>query len=225
MIDDVAIIIPAYSEGSVIRENLEGVCAAFKHVVCVNDGSPDNTREEAEKTRAVVINHTLNLGQGAAIQTGIEYALTLPVEYFCTFDADGQHSLEDVSAMLDTIKHERVDIVIGSRFKGRVENISPLKKRILKCAVWFSNATSGLKLTDAHNGLRVFNRHVAETIDLQETGYQHASEFTEKIAKNAYTYVEVPNTIVYTDYSRAKGQSMLNAVNIGIDTLIGKLVK
>jgi glycosyltransferase involved in cell wall biosynthesis len=185
----------------------------------------DNTRSEAEKTDAIVISHVINLGQGAAIQTGIDYALTLPVDYFCTFDADGQHSIDDVLAMLDVIKKEGVDIILGSRFKGRVENISRLKRIVLKCAIWFSNITSGLKLSDAHNGLRVFNRHVAKTIDLQETGYQHASEFTEKIARNNYTYLEVPNTIIYTSYSKAKGQSMLNAVNIGVDILIGKIAK
>lgn len=221
----VAIIIPAYNEGEVIKDNLRFVCEHFTYVVCVDDGSRDNTYEQAEQTDAIVVRHSINLGQGAAIQTGIEYSLGLPVDYFCTFDADGQHSIDDVKTMLEVIKKEKLDIVVGSRFLGRAENITRAKRVLLKAAVWFSNATSGLRLTDTHNGLRVFNRHVATTIDLQEAGFQHASEFIEKIAQHKYAFKEVPNTITYTDYSRAKGQSMLNAINIGIDTLLRKVFK
>jgi len=222
---DTALIVPAYNEGSVIRTTLAAARQQFAYVVCVDDGSRDNTGDEAREAGALVLRHVVNLGQGAALQTGIEYALRLPVQYFVSFDADGQHRIEDVLAMRETIIKEGVDIVLGSRFLGSAKNISPLKRLLLKGAVIFSNLTSGLKLTDAHNGLRLFNRHVAETIDLQETGYQHASEFTEKIHRYHYSYREVPVTINYTSYSVSKGQSALNAVNIVADTLTSKALK
>jgi len=220
-ITDTALIIPAHNEGTVIAATLGAATDMFSYVVCVDDGSTDDTFVQAHQAGALTLKHTVNLGQGAALQTGIEYALRLPVHYFVSFDADGQHRIEDVLTMRETILDRGVDIVLGSRFLG--PNSIPWSRRILlKGAVVFSNLISGLKLTDAHNGLRLFNRHVAETINLQETGYQHASEFTDKIAKNHYTYTEVPVTIDYTSYSMAKGQSSLNAVNILIDTLTAK---
>lgn len=223
-ISDTALIVPAYNEGSVIATTLSHALQQFEYVVCIDDGSRDNTSDEARQAGAIVLRHVVNLGQGAALQTGIEYALRLPVDYFVSFDADGQHRVEDVLMMRETIKRDGVDIVLGSRFLGSANHIPAAKRLLLRGAVVFSNLTSGLKLTDAHNGLRLFNRHVAETINLQESGYQHASEFTEKIHRNHYTYREVSVTINYTSYSVAKGQSALNAVNIVADTLTSKVL-
>lgn len=218
------IIIPLYNEDQVIAKVLTQTLKAFPNVVCVNDGSRDNSAEEVEKTKAILVNHPINLGQGAALQTGIEYALQDPgAEYFVTFDADGQHRLEDVKNMLDVIKKEKLDIVLGSRFLGKVENISTMKKIVLKLAVRFSNKTSGVKLTDTHNGLRVFNRHVAENLNITMNDFAHASEIIERVSEKKFKYAEVPVTIRYTDYSRSKGQPMYNAINIGFDVLLRKL--
>ncbi len=219
-----AIIIPVYNEGQVVGDVVRHVLKEYPYVVCVDDGSVDNSSAEIRKTKAYVVTHPINLGQGAAIQTGIEYALQDPdIEYFVTFDSDGQHRLEDVENMLQTIKKEKVDIVLGSRFLGKVENISLLKKIILKLAIKFSNKTSGIELTDTHNGLRLFNRHVAENLNITMNDFAHASEIIERIAEKNFTYKEVPVTITYTDYSRAKGQSVSNAVNIGIDVILRKM--
>lgn len=225
LISDTAIIIPAYNEDKVIRSVLENALKSFKYVVVINDGSRDNTSSEAKSTKAIVIDHFINGGgQGGALQTGIDYALTLPVDYFVTYDADGQHRVEDVLAMREVIVKEKVDIVIGSRFLGLESiNMPKSKKLLLKGGIAFSNLTSGLKLTDTHNGLRVFNRHVAETLNIEEVGFQHASEITEKIAKHKYSYKEHPIQVIYSEYSRSKGQSMLNAVNIAGDVILGKV--
>jgi len=225
LISDTAIIIPAYNEGKVIRSVLNNAIKQFKHIVVVNDGSRDNTSSEAKSTSAIVIDHFINGGgQGGALQTGIDYALTLPVDYFVTYDADGQHRIEDVIAMRETIIKEKADIVIGSRFLGLESiNMPKSKRAMLKAAIAFSNLTSGLKLTDTHNGLRIFNRHVAETLNIEEVGFQHASEITEKIAKNKYKYREQPIQVIYSEYSRGKGQSMLNAINIAGDVILGKV--
>lgn len=220
------IIIPVYNESQVIRSVLINVLRHYKNVVCVNDGSADDSASEIAKTNATLVNHPINLGQGAALQTGIEYALQdQDAQYFVTFDADGQHRLEDVEGMLKAIKKHDLDIVLGSRFLGTASNITPLKKAILKLAIKFSNKTSGLKLTDAHNGLRVFNRRVAENLNITMNDFAHASEIIERVAEKKFKYKEVPVTISYTDYSMSKGQSVFNAVNIGLDIMIRKLQK
>lgn len=225
MRSDVAFIIPVYNEAKVVRDVVERVLERFDTVVCVNDHSRDDSAREIERTGAYLINHPINMGQGAALQTGIEFARSLPqIRYFVTYDADGQHRLEDVEAMLETIEREGVDMVLGSRFLGaEAVNMPGTKHAVLKAAVAFSNNVSGIKLTDTHNGLRVFNRHVAETMQITMPDMAHASEILEIMRRNQYTYCEVPVTIVYTDYSRGKGQSILNAVNIAVDTLLGKL--
>jgi glycosyltransferase involved in cell wall biosynthesis len=220
------IIIPVYNEEEVIKEVIVDVLSKFKNVICIDDGSTDNSISKIAETKATLIKHPLNLGQGAAIQTGLDYALKKDkIQYFITYDADGQHNLHDVETMLKIIKKDDLDIVLGSRFLGKAENIPNFKKIILKLAVIFTNRTSGLKLTDTHNGLRVFNRKVAESLNITMPDFSHASEVLERIAQKKFTYKEVPITIVYTEYSRKKGQSLLNAINISFDVLIKRLSK
>ena len=222
---DTAIIIPVYNEGRVIRKVIQSAAEEYKYVVCVNDGSRDNSFQEIRATEAYCVDHPINMGQGAALQTGIEYARTLPVDYFCTFDADGQHSLEDVAAMVKEIKESKCDVVLGSRFLGKTVNMPRVKKVTLKLAIWFTNASTGLRLTDTHNGLRVFNRKVAEEIRITMPDMAHASEILEIIAEKKYAYREIPVTIEYTEYSISKGQTLINAVNIGFDMLLRKVTK
>ncbi|MDR2832508.1 MAG: glycosyltransferase family 2 protein [Streptococcaceae bacterium] len=225
-ITDTVIIIPAHNEEQVIAQTLKDVSKYFENIVVVNDGSRDNTEKEARKSNAHVLTHAFALGQGGAIQTGIEFALTFKeANYFVTLDADGQHLPTDAVKMREQLIKNDDDIVTGSRFLGSTVNMPKAKKMLLKAATWFSNKTSNSKFTDAHNGLRIFNRHVAQTLNIQENSYQHASEISEKIITNKYKYSEAPVTIVYTDYSIGKGQSMLNAINIGFDVLLRKVVK
>ena len=222
----VAFIIPVYNEAKVIRSVIKSVLKQYDTVICINDGSRDNSSEEIAKTKAILIEHPINMGQGAALQTGIEFARSLPgIDYFVTFDADGQHRLEDVAAMLKVIESGQYDIVLGSRFLGGTVGMTRGKCLLLKAAIAFSNLTSGLRLTDTHNGLRVFNRYVAETMEITMPDMAHASEIIELIARHKYRYTEVPVVIEYTDYSRSKGQAMINAVNIGFDSLLRKVSK
>jgi glycosyltransferase involved in cell wall biosynthesis len=223
---NVAVIIPVYNEGSVVGDVIRHTMKYFPKVVCVNDGSRDNSADVIEETGAYLVEHPINMGQGAALQTGIEFARQLPdVEYFVTYDADGQHQIEDVIAMLKIIEKDDYDIVLGSRFLGTASGISKSKVVVLKMAIAFSNATTGLNLTDTHNGLRVFNRRVAEEMQITLADMAHASEILEIIAAKKYKYIEVPVNIKYTDYSRSKGQSIVNAVNIVVDTLLRKVSK
>jgi len=225
VIDDTVLLVPAYNEGPVIGEQLSKARRVFRWVVCVDDGSSDDTGARARAAGALVVTHPINLGQGAALQTAIVYAQRLPVDWFCTFDADGQHRLDDVLAMRELIIQSGVDVVLGSRFLGDARNMPRVRRFVLRLAVWFTRFTSGVKLTDAHNGLRIFNRHVAQTINLREPGFSHASEFVEKIRTKHYSYLEAPVTVEYSDYSKAKGQSMLNALNIATDRLTAKVTR
>jgi glycosyltransferase involved in cell wall biosynthesis len=218
-------IVPVYNEQAVIAKTVNEIPNNFL-IICVNDGSTDNSNKELEKTNALIINHPINLGQGAALQTGIDYALQFPkIEYFVTFDADGQHSVKDAVNMLGTIKKNDVDIVLGSRFLGKALNISFTKKILLKFAIKFTNFYSGVNLTDTHNGLRVFNRKFAEKINLLMPGMAHSSEIIDKIGRGKWRYIEAPVTIKYDDYSRLKGQSMLNSVNILVDVILNRAKK
>jgi len=222
---DAAIIIPVYNEAEVIRSVINDTLKHFSYVVCVNDGSKDESAAEIRSTKAYLVEHPINMGQGAALQTGIEFAKQLPVKYFVTFDADGQHRIVDAKAMLDELGTGKYDIILGSRFLGDTIGMKKSKERILKLAIKFSNFTSGVELTDTHNGLRAFNRKVAETMQITMPDMTHASEILEIIAAQKYRYKEIPVTIEYTDYSRAKGQSLINAINIAFDTILRKVSK
>jgi glycosyltransferase involved in cell wall biosynthesis len=222
MNNDVCVIIPVYNEGEVIAETLRGVLRSYPFVICVNDGSKDNTIEEISKTTARLVSHTINMGQGAALQTGIEYALQyLQIQYFITFDADGQHGVKDATGMLKYLRsHKKTDIVLGSRFLGKAQDITQYRKLFLRLAVKFSNITTGVRLSDTHNGLRVFNRKVAEQLNITMPDMAHASEIIHRVAEKDFTYHEYPTTITYSEYSKAKGQSMMNAINVTFDILM-----
>lgn len=218
-ISGVWVIVPAFNEAQVIGEVVTDLRSAFAHVVVVDDGSRDDTADIALRAGAHLIPHPVNLGQGAAIQTGVEYARTMPgAELFVTFDADGQHRVADVLAMLDRISTGNADLVIGTRFDESVPARTPfLKRMVLRSAAWLSPSSRRLGLTDAHNGLRVFNRTVADQLSLTMNGMSHASEFIKLASEYRWRVVEQPVEILYTDYSVSKGQPLLNGVNIVFD--------
>jgi len=221
-----AVIIPVYNEASVVGSMIRLTKKSFKNIICVNDGSTDESSAAIKNAGGVLLEHAINLGAGAATQTGIDYALLDPNnKYFITIDADGQHDIKDAVNMLDYLKKNDLDIVLGSRFLGTVENITGMKKQFLKLAALFSENTSGVKLTDPHVGLRVFNRRFAESLKLTMPGFAHASELVNRIGEGRYRYAELPVHVSYSDYSKAKGQSMLNAINITVDLFHHRISK
>ncbi|MFJ5693330.1 glycosyltransferase family 2 protein [Arthrobacter sp. NPDC093125] len=207
-----------YNEASVVGTVIEGLREVFPHVVCVDDGSTDGSQDVARQAGAVVVQHPVNLGQGAALQTGIEYSLQDPeLDCIVTFDADGQHRVADALAMADRIRSGEADVVLGSRFLDDRTKLSPLKRLVLRTAAVQSRLSTGMALTDAHNGLRAFSPTVARRIDLQQNRMAHASELIHQLAEMNPRWVEHPVEIIYTDYSKSKGQSLLNSVNIVAD--------
>ena len=213
---DVWIIIPAFNEAAIIGEVVADVRSVFDHVVCVDDGSNDGTGEIARRAGAHLVRHPTNLGQGAAIQTGVEYARKRPgARAFATFDGDGQHRVKDLGAMIDRLCAGDVDVVIGTRFGKDAGARPPLLKRIvLQTAARLSRRGRRLGLTDTNNGLRAFNKKVADGLDITMSGMGHANEFVMLIAENHWRVAEYPVEVLYTEYSKSKGQPLLNGVNI-----------
>lgn len=203
-----------------ISEVVSHVRTVFPHVVCIDDGSSDNSVSEAKRAGAVVIQHPINLGQGAALQTGFDFALSdSQMTEVITFDADGQHSLEDALGMLELLRSRKLDVVIGSRFLDSRTQLGFAKRLVLKMAALFTRLTSGMSLTDAHNGLRVINRDTLKRFRLRQNRMAHASEIVDIFSELKLEWAEYPTHIVYSEYSKAKGQSLLNSVNILVELL------
>lgn len=220
-LEDTWLVIPVYNEAGVLRGVLEEAMATFPRVVCVDDASRDGSGQIARDAGAVVVRHPVNLGQGAALQTGIDYVLRgTDAAYLVTFDADGQHRVEDAAAMVRRAREEGLAAVFGSRFLDSRTRPGLLKKILLKAAVWLTNQQTGMKLTDAHNGLRVIRRDAAAALDLQQNRMAHATEIVLQLGRTRLPWGEHPVHVLYTDYSKAKGQSMINSVNILIDTIL-----
>lgn len=223
---DVWLVVPCFNEGTVIEDVLRNALQAFPNIVAVDDGSADDSAAAIHRAGAHLVRHPVNLGQGAAIQTGVEYARAQPgAKYFVTFDADGQHQVKDVEAMVQRLRTEPLDIVVGTRFgrpRAADDQVPMIKRIVLKTVVALSPRTRRLGLTDAHNGLRVFNRTVAEQLNLRMNGMSHASEFVDLMDKLGWRTGEQPVDILYTEYSMSKGQSLLNGVNILSDGLVGR---
>ena len=226
---DTWLIIPCFNEGTVIGDVIRHARETFPNIVAVNDGSADNSAEEIHKAGAHLVNHPVNLGQGAAIQTGVEYARSQPdAQYFVTFDADGQHQVKDVVAMLDRLRNEDVDIIVGTRFgrpRAEDDQVPWIKRLVLKTVVLLSPRTRKLGLTDAHNGLRVFNKQVADELNIRMNGMSHASEFVAQMDERGWRVSEQPVDILYTEYSMSKGQSLINGVNILADGFVARRLK
>lgn len=223
---DTWLIVPCYNEATVIGEVLSSAGGTFPNIVAVNDGSADHSAEEIHSAGAHLVNHPVNLGQGAALQTGVEYARSRPgAKYFVTFDADGQHQVKDVIRMVGRLREEPLDIIVGTRFgrpRPKDDQIPWIKRVVLKTVVMFSPTTRKLGLTDAHNGLRAFNKKVAEEMNIRMNGMSHASELVSMIADKKWRVAEEPVDILYTDYSMSKGQSLINGVNILADGLLAR---
>jgi glycosyltransferase involved in cell wall biosynthesis len=219
---DTLVIVPVFNEAAVITDVVIALRRSFDHVLCVDDGSSDQSAVLAAAAGAMVLKHPTNLGQGAALQTGFRFGLGTPVRYFVTFDSDGQHRVEDAVLLVRVARETGVDVVLGSRFLDHSTDVPVLRRGVLRAAVWYTRLTTGLRLTDAHNGLRVLTHETARKLDLRQPGMAHASELLNVVARGGLRYREAPVTVVYSDYSRAKGQSSINAVNILVDLLLAR---
>jgi polyprenyl-phospho-N-acetylgalactosaminyl synthase len=222
---DVYIVIPAYNEATRLRNTIEGLKQHFPQIVVVDDGSADNTLQVARQCGVKALRHVINRGQGAALQTGITYSLREGAEFIVTFDADGQHQPADIPAMLIPVMTGAADITLGSRFLANSSDVPRSRRVLLHAARFFTWLTSGLMLSDCHNGFRVLSRRAAERICFHQDRMAHASELIDQIRLLRLSYVEVPVAIRYSRETLAKGQSTFDAFGILIDCLVGRLLK
>ena len=221
----VYVVIAAYNEEkSIEKVILDLKKYGYKNIVVVDDGSKDRTSDIAKKNKVHIIMHVINRGQGAGLKTGIDYALSKKADVIVTFDADGQHQAKDIERLVKPLK-EGYDAALGSRFIGKgMSNVPLLRRFILKAGALLLKIMYGAKLTDSHNGFRALSSKAAKKIKITSNGMEHASEIIEEIVKRKLRYIEVPVTIKYTDYSKLKGQSSLNAFKILFKMMIKKII-
>jgi len=158
--------IPAFNEEKNIAKIIIQLQKLVDEVIVCNDGSVDLTGSIAEKMGAIVINHPKNLGYGGAIGSIFAKAKEIDADILVTFDADGQHRLEDIENVLEPIKKEQTDIVIGSRFLGDSESVPTYRKLGIKVITKISNLETELKLTDSQSGFRAYNKKVIQSSNL-----------------------------------------------------------
>jgi glycosyltransferase involved in cell wall biosynthesis len=218
------VVIPAYNEARTIGRVVADITQFGYRAIVVDDGSRDQTAAMAS-TADIVIRHPINLGQGASLQTGFDCALQQGADIIVTFDADGQHRAADIARLVRALTQAQADFALGSRFLGHSPNLPRFRRLLLKAAVLFTRVTSGLRVTDTHNGLRAMTRLAANMIQLRQNRMAHASEILTQIAASGLPYVEVPVTIQYTQYSLEKGQSLSDALTILFDMFARKLYR
>lgn len=219
------VVIPAFNESIQIIPVINSIQNTGSFVIVVDDGSTDDTAQRAADAGAIVLRHVVNRGQGAALQTGIEYALLKGAAIIVTYDADGQHDPADLEKLVTPIREGLADVALGSRFLEHIDEVPHSRRLLLRAAVLFTRITSGLKLTDTHNGYRAFSRAAAQKISIRLDRMAHASEILDQIRIHDLKYVEVPVRIRYTEYSRQKGQRARAAFRIALDYLLAKLIK
>lgn len=220
------IVVPAFNESSRIAKTLRGLLSCGRYsIVVVDDGSRDETVDVVSRFPVWLLKHSVNCGQGAALRTGIEFALLKGAQSIVTFDADDQHDPADVEALIAPLRDAAVDVVLGSRFLGHTSGMPTSRRALLKAATFITRWTTGLQLTDVHNGLRAFSRRAAQTISIRQPRMAHASEILDQVARHRLSYVEIPVTVRYTDSTLEKGQSSFDAARIGGDLVLGRFIK
>jgi glycosyltransferase involved in cell wall biosynthesis len=220
------VVIAAYREVGVIGEVVGALCRAGWRVVVVDDGSDDGTAEAAARGGAWVLRHAVNLGQGAALRTGFAFVLShADARIAVTFDADGQHSPAAIEPLVAPIVRGDVDVTLGSRFldPGSARAVPRTRRALLRLATLLARMTTGLRLTDTHNGLRAFTTDALGRLNLLQDRMAHASEIQAEIARQRLRYQEVSVQVAYTQYSVAKGQRVIDAVSIIWELLLAKL--
>ena len=226
--EEVFIVVPVFNEDLLIlRATLKSLLQQYPHVVVVDDGSGGKIGSGIQDLPVHFLRHTINLGQGAALQTGTEYAVAKGAKCIVHFDADGQHDPADIDRLVRLVEKEGVDVVLGSRFlqKSHTRQIPLFRRFVLQLARVINFLFTGVYLSDAHQGLRVLNRKAASLIRLTENRQAHATEIIARTKEHKLTYREVPVSVTYTAYSAAKGQHSLNSLNIMVDLILNKIFK
>jgi len=201
------VVIPAYNESEKIGRVLRGLFSqGIKSIVVVDDGSKDDTAQMARESGAIVLQHKINRGQGAALQTGNEYALKNNADFVVHFDADGQFDPSDIAPAVEFLQKNNLDAVLGSRFLDARSQIPFFKKYfILPISRFINNLITGANLTDVHNGFRVLNNNALKKIKISQSGMAHNTEIVKQLVKNNLNFAEFPVKVTYHEYGQGIG--------------------
>ncbi|MFH1522268.1 MAG: glycosyltransferase family 2 protein [Patescibacteria group bacterium] len=214
-------IIPAYNEEKTIEEVINKVKPLVDKVVVVDDASTDKTYQLAKKHTITVLRHIINRGQGAALQTGNEYAINKGADIIVHFDADGQFLAQDLKDIIAPIKFGEADIVFGSRFLEKKSNMPWFKRYvIMPLAKLVNNLTIKAPLTDPQNGFRALAANASKKIIIEQDGMAHCTEIIMKALRYKLKIKEVPVTIIYHSF----GQKFSGGIKIIKDLIISKLL-
>jgi len=212
------IIIPAFNESPAIQTVLRSLpknIKGFTNILplVVDDGSTDETYQKAQKSEAQVIRHSINRGVGAATKTGILWALKKNADITVTFDADGQHDPNDIKKIIEPILLKKADVVIGSRFLKKQK--VPIDRLIINwCANLVTYLFFGVFSTDTQSGLRALSKKAMASLNFKTDRMEFSSELLLEAKKNKLRIKEIPTSVIYTTYSRKKGQKNLNAIPV-----------
>jgi len=230
---EIIFLIRTYNEWTYLLDTIEKIKKAwYKNILVVDDGSKDGTKERLEiRDDIFYIRHLINFGAGAALETGFEFLRRnwekIWIKYIVSFDADGQHQVEDLENFKKIFEENKnLDVVLGSRFiQNTAYNIPLHRKVILFLSKFFTFFISSISVSDPHNGYKMFTLDAINKIHLTMDGFAYASELIDEISRNKLQFKEVPVNILYTDYSLSKWQKSLNAINIAIRMIWSKLFK
>jgi len=218
------VVVPVFNECAAVGKVLDALRSRFRNVVAVDDGSSDASWDAIRKTAAHALRHAVNRGQGAALQTGTDFALARGARRIAHFDADGQHRVDDLVAMALAVAKGDCDIALGDRFAGN-SRIPPMRAALIRLAALMHRVTSGIGLNDVHNGLRVLTDEAARRCELRSDRMAHASELIDLIARSGMRVKQFPTTIEYTAYSMAKGQRASASARILLHYAVGRVFR
>ena len=189
--------IPAFNEEKNIASIIMKLKKVTDHIIVCNDGSTDMTEEISKKLDVVVINHSRNMGYGSAIRSIFLKAKELQADILVTFDADGQHRVEDIQSVTQPIIDNKADIVIGSRFLENKSDIPEYRKFGIKVITKITNSSLKEKLTDSQSGFRAYSKNVLKDVTPSESGMGVSTEILIKASNASHKIAEVPITIMY----------------------------
>jgi len=194
----ITIGIPAYNEEKNIASIITKLKKITDSIIVCDDGSSDMTSDISKNLGAIVITHKKNMGYGVAINSIFQKAKELNIDLLVTFDADGQHRVEDIEKVVEPIKNNTADLVIGSRFLDKKSNVPNYRKIGIKVITKITNASIKKKLTDSQSGFRAYNKQVLSQISPSDIGMGISTEILIKSSSKGLRIMEVPVTILYS---------------------------
>ena len=189
--------IPAFNEEQNIASLIIKLKEISDKIIVCDDGSTDMTGKIAENLGVTVITHKKNQGYGAAIKSIFSKARDLNADILVTFDADGQHRIEDIKTVVEPILKNQADIVIGSRFLNKNDKVPKYRKFGIKALTTITNASISGNLTDSQSGFRCYNKKILSDLNLSDYGMGISTEILIKASKKEFRIIEVPITILY----------------------------